>query len=196
MTSEERRLVGDCRARKPGAFDELFDRYAGRILAFARRLTGSEAEAEDLTQEALLAVHQGIGRFAGRSSLMTWMLRIVVRRWRDRSRAARIDTLPLEERDDAHSRNGHEPSLERRTVDRVSFDAALAGLDEPLREAFLLVAAQGLTHREAAEVAGVPVGTMKWRVATAAKRLRGALADDDPSDATDRRSDDVPSLHG
>jgi DNA-directed RNA polymerase specialized sigma24 family protein len=61
------------------------------------------------------------------------------------------------------------------TVETVVLDQALQMLDEPFREALLLVHSQGLTYREAAELRGEPVGTVKWRVSEAARRLRQIL---------------------
>ena len=54
----------------------------------------------------------------------------------------------------------------------IALQSALQELAPAFREAFLLVAAQGLTHREAAEVLERPLGTVKWQVAEATKRLR------------------------
>jgi RNA polymerase sigma-70 factor (ECF subfamily) len=70
-------------------------------------------------------------------------------------------------------------------VDRVAstfqfedFDLAdaICSLSEPMREAFLLVKGEGLTHREAAEAVGVPVGTMYFRVHSAVRQLRALLS--------------------
>jgi DNA-directed RNA polymerase specialized sigma24 family protein len=52
---------------------------------------------------------------------------------------------------------------------------ALAALPPPFRAALLLVFSQGLTYREAAEVLGEPVGTIKWRVSEATRRVRRHL---------------------
>lgn len=152
-------------------FDALFDAYAGRVLAFARRLCGgSVAEAEDLTQDTFVAAWVGRETFGGRAQRLTWLLGIAVRRWRDGRRTphAEMVSSPAEASDDGFA----EKSLER-----LALESALAQLDESLRAAWLLVASQGLTHKEAAEVLSRPVGTVKWQVATANARLRAALTE-------------------
>jgi RNA polymerase sigma factor, sigma-70 family len=171
---DDRRLLAAFRGGDRAAFDALFARYAPRVLAFALHLTGgSRAEAEDLTQETFVAAFRGASAFRGGSRLLTWLLGIAVRRHRDAGRRTCPPTATLTD-GDADSR----PAVADVATDAVAFRDALATLDSPLRDAFLLVAAQGLTHREAAEVLGAPLGTVKWRVAEATKRLRAALTVD------------------
>lgn len=153
-------------------FDALFSQYAGRVLAFARRLTGSVAEAEDLTQDTFVAAWHGRAAFGGRAKMLTWLLGIAVRRHRDARRAPRLETIP--ECPELAGEGFAEQSLER-----LALESSLAELDENLRAAWLLVASQGLTHKEAADVLARPVGTVKWQVATASRRLRAALEEND-----------------
>ena len=179
MTWSERRWLTAFQAGDSRAFDTLFHEYAGRVQAFSRQLTGSRAEAQDLTQEVFLAAYRGAERFRGQSSLLTWLLAIAVRRWRDRQRCpqpplvAYEDILLL-------------PSLATGAADQalasISLQNALQSLPPALREAFLLVAAQGLTHREAAQALERPLGTVKWQVAEATKRLRNALQSQEESE--------------
>jgi RNA polymerase sigma-70 factor (ECF subfamily) len=177
---DEQRLLTAFQKGDRAAFDALYDRYAGRLLAFARQLTGCRAEAEDLVQETFVAAYRGAAGFRGGARVRTWLFSIAVRRLRDMRRKPGVSNV-----------SGAEESLwneeaiatgspvERAAVAAVSFQAALATLDAPLREAFLLVAAQGMTHKEAAELLDTPVGTVKWRVAEATKRLRAALEEKD-----------------
>ena len=183
MTREEQRLVAAARAGDRPAFDTLYQQYAGRVLAFARQLSGCRAEAEDLTQEAFVAAFRGLNRFRGQSALLTWLLGIVLRRWRDGRRRPPLLLSP------ASPEGG---DISGPTVTRVILQDALAALPEPQRVAFLLVAAQGLTHREAAAALGEPLGTVKWRVADAARRLRVLLQD---SDKEQKESRNVSPVH-
>lgn len=176
MADDDRELIARFRSGDRAAFDALYARYAGRALAFALRITGSRADAEDLVQEAFLAAYRGSRGFHGRSAFLTWLLGIVVRRWRDtvRSTRTRADFERQNPREQCHS---PVRDASRDAIDVMAVEAALDALPEALREAFLLVAGQGLTHREAAQAAGCPVGTMKWRVAEAARRLRTMITD-------------------
>ncbi len=174
----ERRLLNRFRQRDKEAFDVLFARHGEAVLAFARRLTGSCADAEDLTQETFLAAYQGAERFGGRARLSTYLIAIAVRRWRDRQRRPRHETLTLLDEHDTPSPHPKDAPTESQALTGIIYRAALAQLDDPLKEAFLLVAAEGLTHKEAAQVLQIPLGTLKWRVAEAMRRLRLALTEE------------------
>ena len=159
------------------AFDALYERVAGRLFAFALQLTqGRRADAEDLVQETFVAAYRGIGGFRGGSRELTWLFGIMARRNRDNNRRPRLLITTIEETDEETAPIAASP--ENAALATVLLQEAVAKLDAPLREAFLLVAAQGLTHKEAAGVLRAPVGTVKWRVAEAVKRLRVALADE------------------
>jgi RNA polymerase sigma-70 factor (ECF subfamily) len=76
--SEEADLVARLRAGDEQAFEALVDRHYGTMLAVARGYVRTRAVAEEVVQEAWLGVLNGINRFEGRSSLRTWIMRIVV----------------------------------------------------------------------------------------------------------------------
>ncbi len=77
-------LVAALRAGDESAFAGLVDRYYGPMLRLARQFVATKEAAEDVVQETFLGVIQGIDRFEGRSSLRTWMFRILVNRARTR----------------------------------------------------------------------------------------------------------------
>lgn len=177
MQNDDQKLVTAFRAGDNAAFDALYGQHAGRVFAFAQSLTGSRADAEDLTQETFVAAFRGRERFRGQSRLLTWLLGIALRRWRDRQRNPPPSPF-------ACVPPGQDDGMAERVVAGIAYAQALDGLDEPLREAFLLVAVQGLTHREAAELVRRPVGTVKWRVAEAVRRLRTALTETKQKETT------------
>ena len=77
------------------AFQRLIRRYHASLVRVAAAIIGSHAQAEEVVQDAWLAVHTGIGRFEGRSSLTTWLFSIVLNRARTRSsREGRLVGLP------------------------------------------------------------------------------------------------------
>ena len=132
---------------------------------------GDRQAADDLTQETYLRAFGSLHRFAGRSSVRTWLLAIARRVCADalrtrRRRPAVVDAEPPEAPDGA---------------DRVGEQAAVADLlhrlDADRREAFVLTQLLGLSYAEAAEVAGCPVGTIRSRVARARSDLVGALGE-------------------
>ena len=77
MEAEERRLVEGLRAGDEAAFATLMREYGAAMLRVAQMYVSSRAVAEEVVQEAWLGVLKGIGRFEGRSSLKTWLFRIV-----------------------------------------------------------------------------------------------------------------------
>ncbi len=81
---DEALLVAALRAGDEVAFGDLVDRYYGVMQRVARQYVATKEAAEDVVQETFLGVIQGIGRFEGRSSLKTWMFRILVNRARTR----------------------------------------------------------------------------------------------------------------
>ena len=76
-SEEDLRLVRRLRAGDESAFMELVERYNGSLVRLARTFVSSQAVAEDVVQEAWIGVLRGIDRFEGRSSLRTWIYRIL-----------------------------------------------------------------------------------------------------------------------
>jgi RNA polymerase sigma-70 factor (ECF subfamily) len=68
----------------PGAYRVLVRRFHASLVRFAASIIGSHAQAEEVVQDSWLAVYAGVGRFEGRSSLVTWIFSIVANRARTR----------------------------------------------------------------------------------------------------------------
>ena len=151
----------------------FYRQYGDRVYRFCYRLCGSASDAEDMTQDVFLAAFQGRDRFQGRSSVQTWLYRIALNCWRHSRRAPRLDMTPLEDT----AQTG--PGVEQAVTDHVTLTCALDALPPDLREAFLLVKAEGLTSRETARVLDIPQGTVQWRVHQASRRLRALLTEAD-----------------
>lgn len=83
---EDMRLVRRLREGDESAFMELVDRYHPSLVRLARTFASSQAVAEDVAQEAWLGVLKGIDRFEGRSSLRTWIYRILANTARTRAK--------------------------------------------------------------------------------------------------------------
>ncbi len=72
----DRALVERCLGHEPGAFDELYRRFAPRVFTLACRMTGSRSSGEDLLQEIFLLVYRKLGSFKGEAALGTWVYRL------------------------------------------------------------------------------------------------------------------------
>jgi RNA polymerase sigma-70 factor (ECF subfamily) len=103
-------LVEGLRAREEAAFVELVRRYHASLLRLARTFTPSAAVAEEVVQETYLAVLKGIDRFEGRSSLKTWIFRILANKAKTRGqRESR--SVPFSALENAEG--SYEPAVER-----------------------------------------------------------------------------------
>ena len=175
---EEQRFRAKLQNGDHAAFDALFKRHAPQVLGFLLNLTGSRSEAEDLVQDVFLASYQSRASFQGRSKPISWLLGIAVRRWRDCGRRSRLDILAL----DDHAAFGEcergfpaQAALDHQVLDAMALSQALSELTLPFREALLLVASHGFTYQEAANILEEPVGTVKWRVSEASRKMREIL---------------------
>jgi RNA polymerase sigma-70 factor, ECF subfamily len=99
---EERQLVAALRAGDEAAFKQLIDRYHASLVRVAQAYVPTRALAEEVAQETWLAVLEGIHRFEGRSSLKTWLFRILTNRAKTRGvRESRSLPFSSFESDDA-----------------------------------------------------------------------------------------------
>ena len=153
---EESRLAERCARGERQACRELYDCYAGRLLAIGTRYTGSREAAEDVLQEAFIKVFSSIKsfRYRGEGSLYAWLRRIVVNRsldWlRERKRAATVsldETWPISEE-----------GIARSDVELVPEDilaGMVEGLPEGYRTVFNLYALDGYSHKEIGTMLGI-----------------------------------------
>ena len=171
-------LAERIRAGQVEALGLLYDRHASVALATALRVVGKRDEAEDVVQDAFVAVWQKIDRYdAARGSLRGWIMTIVRNRAIDRVRARRtsVDIDDADER--SLLRTGPNPTWED-TLSRASSNdvrRAMAALPEDQRRAVELAYFDGYTYREVAEMTGVPIGTANGRLRLALGKLRDAL---------------------
>jgi DNA-directed RNA polymerase specialized sigma24 family protein len=103
---DEHDLLGALLAADEGAFAQLIDRYYRAMHHVARGFVRTTSAAEEVVQDTLLVVVEGLPRFEGRSSLKTWMFRILVNRARTRgARQRRCVTFSCLRSDRANPRN-------------------------------------------------------------------------------------------
>lgn len=154
-----------------------------RLRRYARLLTGDAARADDLVQDTVeraarkWSLWRPAADPAGRSnSLRAWLLTLMhnvhLNQVRDR-REHLTDALDPE-REPSHD-PAHEPH--RQVQDRLDLERAFARLAPAAREVLLLVCVEDLSYEQAAEVIGVPVGTVMSRLSRARERLRGLMGD-------------------
>jgi RNA polymerase sigma-70 factor (ECF subfamily) len=177
MQSDDRQLVQRSLEGDHGAFDRLYDRHAPRVFHLLRRLTGSDADAEDLTQETFLAAYRDLLQWHGRGAFGTWLCGIAFHQYTGLRRRVAPETELLED-DPRLSVPEADPLAHCLREERKQrIESAIVGLPPLFREAFVLVKVEGLTYRQAAAFLGQPMGTVQWRLWRAVCLLQAALAE-------------------
>jgi RNA polymerase sigma factor (sigma-70 family) len=162
-------LAGLAAAGDRAAFGELVRRHGSAVRGLLRRMGAQPSTADDIAQDAFLTAFERIAEFRGEGTFAAWVKRIAarlyVRRWRKDSRM----TEEVEQDDEGH---GGEVS----TVDRIDLDEAMKSLSDQERLCVSLCYGAGLSHAEAAETIGAPLGTVKSHVKRGLDKLRVRLA--------------------
>jgi RNA polymerase sigma-70 factor (ECF subfamily) len=162
-------LLAAHRAGDGRAFGVLVGRHEGSLRMQALRTLRNPHDAADAVQEALVAAYRRADSYRGESSVRTWLHRILLNTCIDRIRHdGRRSTVPLV--DEATGAD-----LAASVAIRVVLVQALAELPVEQRLAVLLVDVQGCSVGEAAELLGVPAGTVKSRCARGRTRLATLL---------------------
>lgn len=178
--------VVDATATRQDAFVRYVEPEIAVMLRVAQTLTGSWADSEDLVQDTMIRAYRAIDRFDG-AHPRAWLLTILRRVHLSSHRRQRPDLLAEPSTLDQHrpafgARSA--PSAEDAVTDLVPDEAlqrALDSLDVRFRTVLLLVDVDQLTYAEAAEVLGIPTGTVMSRLSRARQRVRAQLHEADVS---------------
>jgi RNA polymerase sigma-70 factor (ECF subfamily) len=172
------------------AFESLVSRHEGRVYRLACRLTGSDADAQDVLQEAFLAAYRGLPSFRGASRFATWLYRITTntalmhRRARRRRPTDSLEEfLPRFDADGQHApaaaalrqANQADTLLDAKLL-AAKARVALERLPDAYRDAFVLRDLEELGTGEVAVLLGVDAATVRQRVHRARLMLRGYLS--------------------
>jgi RNA polymerase sigma-70 factor (ECF subfamily) len=189
-TSAERELIERLRAGDGEAFATLVERHHAAMVRVAQGYVRTRAVAEEVAQEAWLGLLRGLDRFEGRSSLRTWLFRIVVNRAISTGVRERVH-LPVEdselEREDgrfgqdgwwvAPPAHWADEAVERLTApelaDRVR--DAIEGLPAQQRQVVTLRDVEGLTSMQVCEVLGITEGNQRVLLHRGRGRVRAEL---------------------
>ncbi|HET9932043.1 MAG TPA: sigma-70 family RNA polymerase sigma factor [Polyangiaceae bacterium] len=160
------------------ALGALYDRYAPLLLALVERVAARGAEAEDLVHDVFLEAWRRAADYdAARGTVKSWLLLRARSRALDHKKSARVarhgggsDSVFLEQISDGSA----EPSL---APDQSRLREVLLSLPSEQRTVLVLGYFEGMSSSEIAERVGIPLGTVKSRVAAALANLRQTLAD-------------------
>lgn len=183
-------LVGSFLAGDEMAFERLVVRHRQRVYRLARRLLGSEAEAQDATQETFIQVYRKASSFRNESRFATWLYRIATnaalmrRRAHARRPVESLDSFaPRFDESGRHAASAAELSvpnfleegLDARALAR-KVQAAVDRLPDLYRRPFVLRDLEELETAEVAELLGLRTATVRQRVHRARILLRGYLS--------------------
>jgi RNA polymerase sigma-70 factor (ECF subfamily) len=156
------------------ALTEILRRNQTAVRAFLRRVCGNPTEADDLAQDTFITAFARLDKFRGESSLRVWLCGIAYNKAlvsrRSEARRRQREQLAIQ---------GEEPGAPRAGGEEAKLDiqAAFATLTLEQRAAAALCLASDMSHSEAAAALGLPLGTLKSRVASARRLLVAALED-------------------
>jgi RNA polymerase sigma-70 factor (ECF subfamily) len=169
--SDEDLLAGVGRGDR-GALKELYDRHAPWLMLRLQRRGADGPLAEEVVQDTFLAVWRNPRSYSGAGAVAAWIWGIGIRRLIDRLRRRRaLQPLP-------RGRDDIIVSAEDQVLLGVEFGdlaGALARLSPELRAVVQATVLDGLTTREAAQLLGIPSGTVKTRMMRARAQLREEL---------------------
>jgi len=170
-----------CRLAAAGnlaAFEEVYERYHRRTYSLCLRMTSSQTEAEDLTQEVFIQLFRKIGSFRGDSAFSTWLHRLTVNQvlMHFRRRSVKNERTSEDGEMPEQTVVGSANPNRMQVVDRIALKNAIGDLPNGYRNVFILHDVKGYEHEEVARMMGISVGTSKSQLHKARLKLRGLLS--------------------
>lgn len=156
-----------------GGLHQLIDAHYQALYRYAYRLSGSAADAEDLTQEAFGKAIARLGQLREPDRAKAWLFRILRNAYLHRVRdQKRHKVVPLDAVGDLAERPGDEVP----DIDPARLQLALNDLDEAFRTPIILYYFEDFSYRDIADQMDLPIGTVMSRLARGKAYLRSALA--------------------
>lgn len=156
------------------AFGELVRRYQSPVRGFLTRMTRGDAHlADDLAQETFLKAWKGLRSYRGGARFSTWLFGIAFNEFRGAMRSQKevaVDDLPDSPPEPETAAGDSSSRL------RLDLTEALKQINSEERAAILLCCQNGLSHEEAAEALGCPLGTVKTNILRGKEKLKRHLA--------------------
>ena len=183
-------LLAALRAETPEAPEMLVDTYGDRVYRLTYRITGSNEDAEEATQDALWTAARKIGSFKGESQFGSWLYRIAANAAYQKLRARRAktreiaidDVLPAFDNDGLHFEpmDDWAPRVDDNAVNgelREVLEKAIAELPPDYRTALVMHDVEGMPNPDIAETLGISLPAVKSRVHRSRLFVRKKLAE-------------------
>jgi RNA polymerase sigma-70 factor (ECF subfamily) len=185
---DDRELLTRAQAGDMSAFESLVDRHEDQVYGLALRMTRSEADAAEITQDTFLSAYQHLNEFRGEAAFGSWVHRIAANNALMRLRRQKVvDIVSDELAGPEFTERGSlaevpESDWSKRADDKIIEDelgraiqAATDALPEGYREVFLLKDVEGLSYEEISEMVGISIPAVKSRLHRARLALREAI---------------------
>lgn len=161
MSGPDEALAQDAKRGSTLAFESLVRRNQSLVRGFLRRLTGNAALADDLAQETFVAAWRRLGSYEGKGAFRGWLCRIAYTQFLQHRRSAKASTA----RDVAYMMEAETTQEDGAAAEaRMDLDRVLSSLSPEQRAAMALCYGEGMSHAEAADALGMPLGTVKSHV--------------------------------
>ena len=159
------------------AFEILYERYHRRTYSLCLRMTSSQTESEDLTQEVFIQLFRKVGSFRGESAFSTWLHRLTVNQVLMHFRRRSVKNEKTSEDGEIPEQivPGTENQSKMPVLDRIALKRAIEQLPPGYKSAFVLHDVEGYEHEEVSKILGISVGTSKSQLHKARLKLRGLL---------------------
>lgn len=179
ITVADAELMAGVAAGDESALEQVFVRWVGPLVAYFHRLGCHPGWVEDLTEETLITLYRRRGRFDPTRPLAPWIWGIARLVWKDHLRHRGRDLYRSTSLDEVDAIAAPEPhalqALERQEEGELVRRGILR-LPVAQREALILRHYHGLSYDEVARAVEAPLGTIKWRIHEAMRRLEADLA--------------------
>lgn len=164
-------LISRCKRGDHGAQRELYDRYAGKMLAVTRRYVKSLEDAEEVLSNTFIKLFERIDQFRGEGSFEGWLRKIAVREALNFIRYKK--NLFVEVEDEHLDYLHHQPVQSQFEVDELM--RMIEDLPLGYRTVFNLYAIEGYTHQDISEMLGISEGTSKSQLLKARRQLQDKI---------------------
>jgi RNA polymerase sigma-70 factor (ECF subfamily) len=161
VNGDDETLIKEARRGSTQAFEALVRRHQGLVRGFLRRTCGDLSLAEDIAQETFIQAWRRLGSYEGKGAFGAWLCQIGYRRFLQQHRSAKASSR----REDAVMADTIMVGDDRAGLEaRLDLDRVLALLSPEQRAAMALCFGEGMSHIEAAEALGLPLGTVKSHI--------------------------------
>ena len=177
---EERQLVDACKSGDRNAQFRLYQQYSRAMYNICLRMVRSDADAEDILQNAFVDVFTKLDSFRYQSTIGAWIKRIVINNCINFLKKRRLDTLQWDDVEyEVHENGDHAFDDESRDEENlVAVKRAMLALPDGYRTVFSLYLLEGYDHAEIGEILGISEATSKSQFSRAKKKLLEMMKED------------------